>query len=315
MSWDRVDWKKLEALRERFLSETPAKGGDYWDAAALESYDLTFGRRIGWKWDAVLEELAARGWHPPAGKPALLDWGCGTGVATRRMIARFGADAFSEAWLFDRSRAAVDYASSKIAGLPVRAGDTPPDGFVLLLSHVLNELSDPGPISALAERAAAVLWVEPGTPDASRKLIAIREEWRSKLRIVAPCTHQRPCGLLAPENARHWCHHFAKPPGDVFRDAGWRRFSTELGIDLRALPVSYLVVDRGEKKDEARARVIGRPRLYKGYAQYLHCDAGGVTDRKVMRRKEPELFEALEENAFARFVEISPGALPRPAGS
>ena len=94
MSWKQVNWATLERLRGNFLSEEPSSHGDYWKTNEdLESYDLTFACRIGWKWDAVLTESHERGWTPPP-DAVLLDWGCGTGIAARRMLSSFGAGLF-----------------------------------------------------------------------------------------------------------------------------------------------------------------------------------------------------------------------------
>src|SRR5690606_14911364 len=127
--------------------------------------------------------------------------------------------------------------------------------------------------------------VEQGTHIASRKLIAAREILRKTHHIVAPCTHQNACGLLTPDNASHWCHHFAKPPGEVFRSAFWQEFTKELNIDLHSLPVSYLV---GQKKPAASseanlARVIGYARLYKGYCKFLACAHDGVREKRLQK--------------------------------
>ena len=57
MTWDDLDWRALDRLRERFL-RGPAAGAAYWESRDdLASYDLTYGERIGWKWDQVLREL------------------------------------------------------------------------------------------------------------------------------------------------------------------------------------------------------------------------------------------------------------------
>src|SRR5688500_19993333 len=86
MTWENLDWAALARLREQFLSG-PSLGGVYWQAREdLASYDLTYGERIGWKWDHVLRELRLRGWRPRSRH--VFDWGCGSGVAARRVISR-----------------------------------------------------------------------------------------------------------------------------------------------------------------------------------------------------------------------------------
>ena len=81
MDSSQIDWNALQRLRRTFL-EAPLAATDYWQSESdLASYDATFAQRIGWKWDYVLLELQRRGWSPPEG--GLLDWGCGSGIASR----------------------------------------------------------------------------------------------------------------------------------------------------------------------------------------------------------------------------------------
>src|SRR4051812_8982454 len=114
LSWDEVDWSLLKSLRERFLSDSPARGGDYWTSEReLEHYELAFAPRIGWKWDAVLADARARGWRPPEGA-TVFDWGCGTGIATRRLVAAFPEAKLARAWCWDRSARARAFAAECI---------------------------------------------------------------------------------------------------------------------------------------------------------------------------------------------------------
>lgn len=297
MNTEAIDWNALETMRAAFLSGT-AGATDYWKGESdLTSYDATFAQRIGWKWDYVLEELKRRGWSPPAGD--VLDWGCGSGVAGRAFLDLLGDNNGHTLRVWDRSQLAMSFAAKrardKYPGLTVREGFNPtiaPD--VLLISHVLNELS-PEAIESLSDYAAtatSVIWVEPGTYDASLTLIAIRERLRKCMNVIAPCTHQETCGILAPKNERHWCHHFASPPPEVFTDSGWARFANLLGIDLRDLPLSFLVLDKrpAPALPPNAARVIGHPRLYKGHALLLGCDATGVSEHRMAKRQFPDEF-------------------------
>lgn len=307
----RPDFTLLDRLRARFL-DAPAEGGDYWESTELlAAYDETFAERIGWKWDAVLVELRARRWAPPAGT-VLLDWGCGSGVAGRRVLAAYGPVHFSRLVVHDRSalarRFAAERAAAAFAGLAVEQapdwGDlAPAQPFTLVLSHVLNELPpvESAALLALVRRAAAVLWVEPGTSAVARSLVALREELRPEFGIVAPCTHRAACGLLTPENQRHWCHHFARPPIEAFTDPFWSEFSLRLGIDLRSLPYSFLVLDRaGAAATPAGwTRILGEPREYKGHFKVLGCAAEGVTERMLQKRDDKALFKTLRRGVPA----------------
>jgi hypothetical protein len=280
MNWDTLDWPTLDRLRETFLAGKP---GDYWRSTDdLANYDFTYAQRIGWKWDAVLAELKRLGWRPAG--DLVLDWGCGSGIAGRKVRDFFGLKTLR---VWDRSALAMEYAAQ--AGNATRWGGEAPG--LVVLSHVLNEVRE---VPAVVLEADAVLWVEPGTRADSRALGMMREQLRDRLHVVAPCPHREACGMFAPENDRHWCHFFAPPPKGIMGDGNWVRFAQRAGIDLRSLPYSYLALDRQPLPVPA-SRVIGLPRIYKGYALPLTCTATGVADVRVQKRDAPELYKAWKD--------------------
>lgn len=304
MNWTALDWKTLDRLREGFLSGSAAKG-PYWKSRDdLAHYDATYAERIGWKWDAVLRELKLRGWAPRV--RSVLDWGCGSGIASRRTIAAFGPEAFDELRVWDHSPLAMEFAA-EAAGkqFPALRVGSATAGFLggdepiglLVISHVLTEL----PAAALAglrkliARAEAVIWVEPGTHAVARQLQQIREESLATHRVVAPCTHASACGLLAPERERDWCHFFAAPPSEIFADPNWVKFGQRAGIDLRSLPYAFLVLDRSAAPAaDGLSHIIGRPEQCKVYASFLNCDATGTAELRVHKRDNPALYKALD---------------------
>jgi hypothetical protein len=307
MNLESLDWEVLDRLRETFLTDAKS-AGPYWHTITdLEAYNLTYGERIGWKWDAVLAELKQRGWSPPAGA-AVLDWGCGSGVAGRRVLEAFGANHFSGLRVHDHSELAMDFSEhhgrKQFPGLAVARADVrflrgnEPVG-VLVLSHVLNELDESAraDLAGLCARAQAILWVEPGTHEVSRALGGWREQLRAAgLNPVAPCPHPAACGVLAPGNERHWCHFFAAPPASLYADSNWVKFGQRAGIDLRSLPYCFLALDRRPAAPPAGlSRLVGTTRLYKGYAKVFNCDAGGVQELMLQKRDAPELFKALKQ--------------------
>jgi hypothetical protein len=192
----------------------------------------------------------------------------------------------------------VTFPPRAASATPGLLASTEPIG-LLLISHVLNELPPDALASllALVARAEAVLWVEPGTHAVSRHLGALREAFLPSFRVVAPCTHQHACPILAPGNTRDWCHHFAPPPAEIFANPDWVKFGQRAGIDLRSLPYAFLALDRlrdAPPPPADLARVIGRPEHFKPYARLLNCDSSGLAELELPKRTDPALFKHLD---------------------
>ncbi len=314
MTWDQLDWAALDRLRTGFLAGNAAASGPYWQSASdLASYDLTYAERIGWKWDALLDELRRRKWRPPSGG-VLLDWGCGSGIAGRRTLAAFGADTFSELIVWDHSPLARTFAADRareaFPSFPVAASASEPSPaslpatYTLVVSHVLNELPADARarLLALVARAAAVIWIEPGTHADSRALATVRDQFRSSHRIIAPCTHCEACPLFVEADARDWCHFFAPPPVGIQNHSEWVRFSHRAGLDLRSQAYSCLVLDRADSPPSALSstpsatRLLGRAEVFKPYARFLACDATGLHWLELPKRVAPVLVKRLDKN-------------------
>lgn len=313
------DWTTLKAIRASYVGEKRAVS-PFGDTHTLALYDQTFAERIGWKWDNILRELTAKGWQWPKNVGTVIDWGCGSGVASRRVLRWLtSAEDVSEQkrsftlHLHDRSTVALAYARDSVAAatsnVVVKSWDkrVPIEPFALLVSHVLTELSESEVVELveLAQKASVLLWVEPGTSVCAGQLVAVREKLASQMSWVAPCPQQGTCGMVSAQKDGHWCHFFAKPDQAAFTTAFWREFGERLGIDLRSLPVSYLV---GEKRSEgmamategdSRGRVIGRSHGQKGYLDLLVCGPDGVGEQRVTKSKDKARFKQFERDEFS----------------
>ncbi|MCE2826538.1 MAG: small ribosomal subunit Rsm22 family protein [Verrucomicrobium sp.] len=318
MTWDEVDWASLERLRALFLRSEPVREPYWRNLSDLASYDFTYAQRIAWKWGAALSELQRLGWSPPPGP--LLDWGCGSGVASRCVVDAFGPEAFPEVRLHDRSALAMQFASRRARDrFPGLRAEPDPLGqgpcTTLVISHVLNELhrDDLPRLLESVRSAHCVLWLEPGTHACSRGLITLREQLRSEFHLVAPCPHRQACGLQVADRESDWCHFFAKAPTEAFTDGEWVQFGRRAGIDLRSLPYSWLVLDRRPVAEWSpdRARVVGLPQSFKPYTRLDACHSGGpdgaaAVDRlEIAKRADPGLHRRLRESP-------PPPEIPRP---
>jgi SAM-dependent methyltransferase len=291
-AFSAADWQRLRALRDRFLSDASE---EYWTPRDLELYDATFARRIGWKWEGMLRLLDREGWRPAATR--LLDWGCGTGIASRTVAEWAG---IRNVQVFDQSAAAIGFALARLRALgisaaPAGSGEIPADT-LLVVSHVAGELSE-AELAALAEQAARaeeILWVEPGSREISLRLSRVHDVLRRHgHRLLAPCTQDISCPMNHQD--QDWCHFFAEPPGEIYHSPFWRDFSLSLEIDLRALPFSFLAATkRAEPKRLPGAeRLIGPPRVLKGHCELLCCGREGLATRILQKRDAPGLFKEL----------------------
>ncbi|RZA13870.1 MAG: hypothetical protein EOP10_29030 [Proteobacteria bacterium] len=266
----------------------------------MSAYDETLAQRIRWKWRAVLDALPVSLGELPT---TIIDWGCGTGGASRELLARDeNQNHFKKVLPLDRSTRAVQFASRKIqAEFPTverltREGTEP---FILLISHVFSELppEELQKLLPLLKRARYVLWVESGRRMESRRLSALREDLRVTHEFLAPCPHQGVCGMLAPDQEENWCHFKAPVPKDVHHSAFWRECSKQLGFDLRSLPVAYLFA--GQKRESTlpddQVRVLAGSRQFKGYTRYHGCHKSGVYVAEFMKRHSKSLYESLAE--------------------
>jgi len=294
----KIDWDRLRTLRDLYLQPGPLES-DYWTSnRQLQDYDITLGERIGWKWDAVIEELKLRGWSPPS--PSLTDLGCGTGVAARRMLRAFPG--WKKVTLWDRSELALRYARQKIRHefpeVKVLTASRPPrPKGVAVVSHVLTELGESDQdfwLESLAD-AQALLWVEPGTAASSRGLIAVREILRESRTVVAPCTHQAACGLLTEENAGHWCHHFAPAPPEAHQSSFWGHFRREMNLDIGPLAYSFLVLDRRPETamPPGWSHLIGKPLRFPKFLRVLSCQEENV--RELVASRKTDGYKSLKQ--------------------
>ncbi len=309
------DWDTLHRLRNRFLNAS-GNVGLYWESTNdLVQYHQYFASRIGWKWNAAISQAKQVNWQLRSAK--ILDWGCGTGIATLRILEAFGVDKVKEIILWDHSIAATSFSQKtlqeKYPTLNVKIvndlSNIDLSDTLCLASHVLNELSlaDREFLNRLFSKSQQVFWVEPGSYDSSRLLLEQREALLQHFYPIAPCICAFPCPMKEEANANHWCHFFAKPPIEAFTEGHWTRFSNVMEIDLRSLPYSFMVMDslRSSSQDlvAGKSRLLGRPRQYKGYTRVYSCDENGHNDYVLWKREDKTLWKTIKKNKSGTLYE------------
>jgi ribosomal protein RSM22 (predicted rRNA methylase) len=153
-------------------------------------------------------------------------------------------------------------------------------------------------------KSALTIWVEPGTYDISRKLLECREFFKDHLHILAPCPQEGACPIAQEKNKQDWCHQFASPPAEVFQSSFWASFSKQLKIDLRSLPVSFLVLAQGSAHlARIPNRMIGKAKKYKPYQSVMVCTQTGTLETvQITKRLHRDLYKNLDDPHFCTSI-------------
>jgi ribosomal protein RSM22 (predicted rRNA methylase) len=150
---------------------------------------------------------------------------------------------------------------------------------LVIASYLIGEVGE-AERRTLAERLWAktrdtLVVVEPGTPAGYERIIEVRAQLiASGAHVAAPCPHDRPCPLSAPD----WCHFSQRLP----------RLRAHIQVKGAELPFedekfSYVVLTRTPLA-KAFSRVLAPPALSKVEVSAKLCTADGVSFTKVPRR-------------------------------
>ena len=278
---------RLEATARRLSDAYRAEGGGRVartadDAAAYAAY------RAPATYAAVAAVLSQVRLQRPEWRPrSLLDVGAGPGVASWAALDAWPSlervtlvEAEPELAALGRRLAA--------AGVPALAGgdwvvddvDAATGSFDLVLaSYVLNELEE-----ARLDEVVGGLWartadtfvvVEPGTTTGYRRALAARSlVLAAGGTTLAPCPHDAPCPLVAPD----WCHFGVRlPRGEAHRavKAVSRGFEDE--------KFSYAALTRSPAR-RAAARIIRPLQIRSGHVHLDLCEPAGIRDAIVSKR-------------------------------
>ncbi|MGK5529829.1 small ribosomal subunit Rsm22 family protein [Streptomyces sp. URMC 129] len=309
----------VERLMAGYRGQSPAGAPvlrDRADAVAYAAYRMpaTFAAV-----SAALRRLAARlpGWTPGGH----LDLGGGTGAAVWA-AAEIWPDGDRETVVLDRAGPAIDLGRELVRlapGSPLRAaqwrlesiGATPPAIPALPLtdlvtvSYVLGELPEAvrdAVVDAVARAGAAVVLVEPGTPDGYLRIRAARDRLvAAGLRVLAPCPHDGACPIAVGSD---WCHFAAR----VSRSALHRRVKGGV-LPYEDEKFAYVAAVRPGPDPAATpdpARIVRRPLLRKGQVLLDLCTRDeGLRRETVSKRRGPE-YRAARDAGWGESWPVSP---------
>ncbi|MEZ4368245.1 MAG: small ribosomal subunit Rsm22 family protein [Kofleriaceae bacterium] len=137
--------------------------------------------------------------------------------------------------------------------------------------------------SALAAARHAAIVIEPALRETARALHALRDAVLAggRAAVVAPCTHDRPCPMLA--DPRDWCHEVrpARLP------ARTRALAAATGLRDGDLKFAYLVLAPSPAPTTSSTpgwRVVSEPLRPKGKLELFMCGADGRRRLRLLDR-------------------------------
>ena len=219
----------------------------------------------------------------------LLDVGAGPGTASWAAAEAFPS--LHDFTLLDAnatlSRLALDLArdSSRLAECRYVPGDASGNlaevsqADLVIASYVMGELSEADQRkltdAMLAKARHALVVIEPGTPAGYARLLALRQQLiAAGAHVAAPCPHERPCPLNAPD----WCHFSQRLP----RSQAHRQIK---GADVPFEDERFIYVALIRTPPASRAaRVLAPPDVGKAGIAAKLCTETGVELAKVPRR-------------------------------
>lgn len=194
------------------------------------------------------------------------------GAAVRRVGETLAANAMTAriAWL--AGDVTIDLADLKPADL-------------VTCAYVLDEIA-PASLPKLVGRlwqltADTLLVVEPGTPAGWQRILAVRRQLiEAGAHVLAPCPHEAPCPLAAPD----WCHFSRR----VARSR-LHRLAKDADVPWEDEKFIYVAASRQAARPRA-ARVIAPPKSGSGKVLLKLCEKDGSAGEKLFTKRDGDAF-------------------------
>lgn len=158
---------------------------------------------------------------------------------------------------------------------------------LVTMAYVMDEVA-PAALPKLIDRlwrltANTLLIVEPGTPAGWRRIVEARTRLiASGAHVAAPCPHEQPCPLIAPD----WCHFSRR----VARSR-LHRLAKDAEVPWEDEKYIYLAASRTPSV-LPYARVLAPPKAGSGKVALKLCQPDGVVSERLLTKRDGETFKA-----------------------
>ncbi len=173
---------------------------------------------------------------------------------------------------------------------------------LVVLGYALAEVPEASWVSVLGTlwngAAGAFVIVEPGTPEGHRRILAARgmlQQWGAA--FSAPCPHQAPCPLTAPD----WCHFAQRLPRsrDHMRAKG-------ANVPFEDEKYAYLAVTRDPVRVSSRPRILARPLTERAGLRLKLCNADGSVSENLVPKRDREAFRKVSRAKWGDDADLLP---------
>ncbi len=245
---------------------------------------------------AALEALTI--WAPDFQPRTLADIGCGPGTASWAAMAAYDEDV-REIHLLDGNKHLLELSRHLLSRSHIRTADLTqgdlstailPTADLVIAAYVLTEMPDAVAV-ALADRMwaateGALVIVEPGTPAAWARLMAVRSTLISQgAAVAAPCPHHDPCPLVAPD----WCHFSQRLPRSRAH-----RLAKGADAPFEDEKYAYLALVRpGVAVARPMARVLAPPVEDKAAVSLKLCEPSGALELRRIAKRDKAAYRAV----------------------
>lgn len=242
--------------------------------------------------DYCLAELARS--HPQFAPRSLLDAGSGPGTAAWAAMAAY-PDISNVAFLdnneqFLKLARGLAAQSDQAALRGARALKVDLDNFpsqaradLVIAAYAFAEMpveqSGKTAIALWQGCEGALLIIEPGTPQGFARIKQARAALLAEgASLVAPCTHAKPCPMLAPG----WCHFSVR-----LSRSREHMHAKKATVPFEDEKFSYLIASR-QPMEPHGARILAPPRETKSSITFKLCAENGLLEREIAKRDKAE---------------------------
>ncbi len=213
----------------------------------------------------------------------------GSGPATCALAFMEECANVAELHMVERDATFISYAKKFLESYPVSCSwdkTLPQTGSydIICASYMLSEQEQPEDLVTAFMRLAPsyIVLIDTGTPKGYDTLMIARTMLiENSYTILAPCPHNKPCPIIAPD----WCHFSVRLP----RTRLHRQIKgAERGYEDEKF--CYLIATKAAARDKEYDRILAHPLKRSGHMYLKLCTHQGSLEEQVVSKKTKDRY-------------------------